>query len=127
MGNYAEIQALNGMIVHLNVSLPLTNCTTKKTDCFPISINQSINQSSKYPTHLPVSQSDEGNSSVEVPSSQICLSLCQVNKNEQVQILFLYLALSHILKTFYYWAIPQPLNYNVFGFVSFFSTQGSSL
>lgn len=46
--------------------------------------------------------------------------LVSSQQNKQVQILFLYLALSHTLKTFYYWAIPQSLNSNFFGMVLFF-------
>lgn len=33
-------------------------------------------------TDLPTLQSDEHNSSVEIPSSQLCLYLCQVDKNQ---------------------------------------------
>lgn len=43
-------------------------------------INQ---QSRKCPIDKPVGQCDGRNSLTEIPSSQVCLRLCQVNKNEQ--------------------------------------------
>lgn len=42
----------------------------------------------KCPIYKPVGRCDGRNSLNEIPSSQACLGLCQVNKNEQWQILY---------------------------------------
>lgn len=52
----------------------------------PLGPSTSINNQGTPHRHFPTGQSDGGSPLAEIPSSQICLGLCQLDKNQSTQL-----------------------------------------